>query len=99
MESIAYNSNKIVRPAYYDSSMSLRFMQDPQSRQMLDMMFEVLAFDYSYYIDLGGVRQGLRSVLATSNPNIVSNMKIWSKTAKNELLKQTKALDKMEANN
>ena len=98
MESIAYNSNKIVRPAYYDSSMSLRFMQDPQSRQMLDMMFEVLAFDYSYYIDLGGVRQGLRSVLATSNPNIVSNTKIWSKAAKNELLKQTRSLEKLDQN-
>ncbi len=98
MESIAYNSNKIVRPAYYDSSMSLRFMQDPQSRQMLDMMFEVLAFDYSYYIDLGGVRQGLRGILATTNPNIVSNTKVWSKTASSELKKQTSALDNLDQN-
>ena len=98
MESIAYNSNKIVRPAYYDSAMSLRFMQDPQSRQMLDMMFEVLAFDYSYYINLGDLRQGLRSCLATTSPNVVSKMKVWSKSAKNELVKQTKALEKLEQN-
>ncbi len=96
MESIAYNSNKIVRPAYYDSAMSLRFMQDPESRQMLDVMFEVLAFDYSYYIDLGGVRQGLRGVLATSNPSIVSNMKIWSKVAKSELTRQSRIVERME---
>lgn len=96
MESIAYNSNKIVRPAYYDTSMSERFMQDPRSLEMLDTMFEVLAFDYSYYIDQGGLRQGLRGCLATSNPSIVSKLKSWEKMAKIELRKEQKALEKMD---
>lgn len=96
MESIAYNSNKTVRPAYYDSAMSLRFMQDPQSRYMLDMMFEVLAFDYSYYTNLDTIRDGLHSMLYTTNPNVVSNNKKWSKAAKNELNKQILALDKLD---
>ena len=92
MESIAYNSNKTVRPAYYDTSMSERFMQDPRSLEILDTMFEVLAFDYSYYIDQGG----LRSCLATSNPSIVSKLKSWAKIAKNELKNEQKALEKMD---
>ena len=95
-EALCAESYRRVYPAYYDTAMSLRFMQDPESREMLDMMFEVLAFDYSYYIDLGGVRQGLRAILHTSNPNVVSNMKVWSKQAKIELNKQTRALEKLD---
>ena len=95
MESIAYNSNRIVRPAYYESAMSLRFMQDPQSKEMLDLMFEVLAFDYSYYVNLGDIRGGMRTLLHTTNPNIASNFKKWSKAAQNELMKQLNSLDKL----
>mgnify|MGYP002520351618 CR=1 FL=1 len=56
MEDIAYRSNEIVRPAYYESALSLRFMQDPQSRDILGTMFETIAFDYTYATGIGDVR-------------------------------------------
>lgn len=95
MEALAYYSNEIVRPAYYDTSMSLRFMQDPQSQEMLDMMFEVLAFDYSFYLNLCSYRDDLRAMLPAKSPNVASTMKKWEKGMKNQLMKDQQILDKL----
>ncbi len=95
MESIAYHSNKIVRPAYYDTALSLRFMQDPQSRDMLDIMFETLSFDLGYYIGLGKVREDMRSILPSRNPAVASKFKAWEKYAKTTLEQYEKSLDKL----
>lgn len=47
LEAMAYHSNLLVRPAYYDSALSLRYMQDPQSQTILNLIFESLSFDFS----------------------------------------------------
>ncbi len=95
MESIAYHSNEIVRPAYYDTALSLRFMQDPQSRNMLNLMFETLSFDLGYYVGLGKVREDMRSILPNKNPAVASKFKTWEKYAKNMLKDYEKSLDKI----
>ena len=95
MEALAYHSNELVRPVYYDTSMSLRFMQDPQSREMLDLMFEVLAFDYSFFLNLGSYRDDMRELLPSKSPNVASTMKKWQKSMKNQLMKDQMALDKL----
>ena len=95
MEAIAYHSNELVRPAYYDTALSLRFMQDPQSRDMLDIMFETLSFDLGYYIGLGKVREDMRSILPGSNPAVASKFKQWEKLAKNDLKKYEELLDQL----
>ena len=96
MESLAYNSYKIVRPAYYDSALSLRFMQDPESRAILDIMFETIAFDYTYVTDVGGVRGTLRTLLPSKSPSIASRAKGWEKTITRQLEKDNKAIEKLE---
>ncbi len=100
MEAIAYYSNEIVRPAYYDSSLSLRFMQDPRSRDMLDIMFETVSFDYGYLHPggLGGVKSDMRSLLPSTNPNAASRFKVWQKSIKNELKKEQSILDRLSQN-
>ena len=95
MEAIAYYSNEIVRPAYYDTTLSLRFMQDPRSRDMLDIMFETLSFDLGYYVGLGNVREDMRSILDGKNPAVVSRFKAWEKSAANTLKKYAKSLSKL----
>jgi hypothetical protein len=95
MEAIAYHSNQLVRPAYYDTALSLRFMQDPKSREMLDIMFETLSFDLGYYIGLGNVRTDMRSILPGSNPAVASKFKAWEKQAKNELKKYEQSLNQL----
>ena len=98
MEALAYHSNQLVRPVYYDTSMSLRFMQDPQSREMLDLMFEVLAFDYSFFLNLSSYRDDMRALLPSRSPNVASTMKKWQKGMKNQLMKDQMTLDKLSSN-
>ncbi|MBQ4111228.1 MAG: hypothetical protein IJD38_00375 [Clostridia bacterium] len=95
MESLAYNSYKIVRPAYYDSALSLRFMQDPQSRAILDTMFETIAFDYTYVTDVGGVRGTLRTLLPSKSPAIASRAKSWQRTISKQLERDNAAIEKL----
>ena len=96
MEALAYQSYKIVRPAYYDSALSLRFMQDPQSREILDTMFETIAFDYTYVTDVGGVRGTLRTLLPSQNPALASRAARWESTIKKQLERDNRVIDKLQ---
>ncbi len=95
MEAIAYHSNEIVRPAYYESALSLRFMQDPQSRDILGTMFETIAFDYCYVTGMGDVRGSLRTILPGKKLTIASRAKSWEKSINSQLKKDNAALDKL----
>jgi hypothetical protein len=95
MEALAYHSNEIVRPAYYDSALSLRFMQDPQSRDILGTMFETIAFDYTYVTGIGDVRGSMRSLLPAKKLAIASRVKSWERSIGKQLEKDNAALDKL----
>ena len=96
MEALAYHSNEIVRPAYYDSVLSLRFMQDPDSQNILNTMFESISFDYCFVVGLGGVREDLRVLLPSSNPSVASKIKSWETMIKTSLKGEQKKIDKLE---
>ncbi len=98
MEAVAYHSYKIVRPAYYNSSLSLRFMQDERSSDILDLMFETLAFDYGYYHvgGMGGIKGDLRSVLPGSNPAVASRFKLWERKLSSELKGENEAIARLQ---
>ncbi|MCQ2430883.1 MAG: hypothetical protein MJ192_11205 [Clostridia bacterium] len=96
MEAMSYYSYVIVRPAYYDVALSLRFMQDPQSKAILDTMFESISFDYVYATSLGGVRDSMRSVISSTKPAIASQEKKWQKLVENALKSQQRSLDKLK---
>ena len=95
MEAIAYHSNEIVRPAYYESALSLRFMQDPQSRDILGTMFETIAFDYAYVTGIGDVRGSLRSMLPAKKLAVASRAKGWERSINKLLEKDNAALDEL----
>ena len=95
MEAIAYLSYKIVRPAYYDSTLSLRFMQDPQSGEILDMMFETVSFDRACTCFQTNVRGTMRDKLPSSNPAMASKMLSLSKNIQNALKSERRTLDKL----
>ncbi len=95
LEAMSYYSYQIIRPAYYDSVLSLRFMQDPQSREILDTMFESVSFDYVYATGLSGFRDSMRSVLPTTNPALASKLKRWKSQMEKDLEKQQDSFDKL----
>ncbi len=96
MESLAYKSNEIVRPAYYDSALSLRFMQDPQSRDILNTMFETIAFDYTYATGIGDIRGAMRTILPGKKLSLSSRAASWEKTIKKLLERENESIEKLE---
>lgn len=96
MEAMSYYSYQLVRPAYYDVALSLRFMQDPESKAILDTMFESISFDYTYVTSLGGVRDSMRSTISSPRPSIASQATKWQRTVENALKQQGKAFEKLK---
>lgn len=47
LESLAYHSNHLIPDAYYNSTLSLRFMQNHESGEILDLIFDTIEFDFS----------------------------------------------------
>ncbi len=96
MESMAYHSYNLVRPAYYENTLSLRFMQDPQSQDILNTMFETVAFDYTYMTNAANIRDGLRTVITSSSPNIKSRMAGYTKKLNKECRDMNDKLEKLD---
>lgn len=48
LEALEYESWKQVRPAYYDIALSQKYVNDPESAAMLDVVFENVHCDFSY---------------------------------------------------
>ena len=100
MEAMAYHSYRLVRPAYYDTVLSKRYMADPQSKEVLDMIFDTLYFDFSSscsnIFTSCVIRDRLRPILSGSeNRPVTSSTRGWEKQVKkfldsyNEKLSQT----------
>ncbi len=53
LEVYAILSQKLVRPAYYDSMLTVRNVRDAESAEMVDMIFEHRIYDMASYFDLG----------------------------------------------
>ena len=95
LEALAYHSYQLVRPAYYENSLSLRFMNDPESRNILNTMFETIAFDYAYVTGVGDIRGSLRSMLPAKKLAVASRAKGWERSVSKLLEKDNAALDKL----
>ena len=95
LETMAYFSHKLVRPAYYDTALSERYMQDPQSKEILDLIFDTIYFDFSSTCAnmLPIVtRDSLRGLLTDTTNTIASSTKGWQKSIKNGMAKLNRKL-------
>ena len=48
LEALEYSSWKTVLPAYYDTALSKKFLNDEESVQILDLIFQNVCFDFTY---------------------------------------------------
>ena len=89
LEAIGYHSYRLVRPAYYETTLSERYMQDPQSQEILDTIFGTLSFDFSStcgnIITSLVIRDTLRPLLSGSSNKIASTTKSWEKSMNRRL--------------
>ncbi len=92
MEALAYHSYLIVLPAYYDTALSERYMQDPQSSEVLDLMYDSLQFDFSStccnIFTNCVIRDNLRPLLSGRANTIVSSTKGWERSINNTLTRK-----------
>ncbi len=100
LEALAYHSYNIVRPAYYETTLSQRYMQDPQSSEVLDMIYNSMYFDFSsscsnIFTDCV-VRDRLRPILSGSSNTVASSARTWqSAVSKGLANKVNKSLNKL----
>ena len=95
LETMSYYSYTIVRPAYYDSVLSLRFMQDPQSKDVLNTMFDSISFDFVYATSMAGIRDTMRTIISQKNPPVASSSKSWERQVQSAIRTQQKAFDRL----
>lgn len=89
LEAMAYHSYLMIRPAYYEIVLSDRYMQDPQSMEVLDLIFATLDFDFtSCWSDILGnanIRNGLRPVLSGERNTVSSTFRSWERSVNKTL--------------
>ncbi len=71
LEALTAQSYKTVRPAYFDIALSYKYVNDPESKEMLDLALSNLYCDFGYiYMDCGLGRQ--LPMTLTQAPNLAS---------------------------
>lgn len=99
LEAMAYHSYNVVRPAYYTNTLSTRYMQDPQSEQILDLIFKSLSFDFSQsgsnILTGSCLRDMMRPIMSGNRNTVSSQMRSWSRSIPKRLDKINQDLDKM----
>ena len=97
LELLSYHSYILIRPAYYDSVLSLRFMQDPESKEMLDLIFDTIDFDFcsTCRFIFSGVELTLREIVTERGSRAASVTKRWQGSVEKALVKYNEQLDKL----
>ena len=91
MEYMAYQSMKIVMPAYYEVALKTKYASDLESGEMLDLIFENFKVDAGvlYTKNINSVHQALRTLVGANNNNAASTFKAYERIV-------PKQLDKMQ---
>ena len=102
LECMAYHSYILVRPAYYEVTLSERYMQDPQSDEILDMIFDSLQFDFSSscsnIVTSLVIRDQLRPILTGKKNTVASATRSWERTVQRALDKYNEDLVALTSN-
>ena len=83
MEALEFQSWKEVKPAYYDIALSQKYVNDPESAEMLDIVFDNVHCDFSYVYS-----GALNSTDFSLSVGLYENYASWYE-------KQNKAMNKM----
>lgn len=71
-ESLAYYSEKLVTPAYYEKTLVGRYVTDAESGQMLDLIFDNRIFDLGLYYRTGNLNSMLILMLRNKTSGFAS---------------------------
>lgn len=100
LEALAYYSYDTVRSAYYNNALSTRFIQDEESMEMLNLIFNSLQFDFSQtcsgMVTSPALRDSLRPILSGSSNKVASTTKRWSSNTAKKLKQINQKIEKLE---
>ena len=96
MSSISY---RIVRPAYYETTLRTKLAQDPQSAAMMDLIMDNIRIDagFVYSHSMGSFHQGFQQLVDKGENDAVSRYKRMTTSAQRALEGLIRQLDKMAA--
>ena len=99
LEALASESYRLVRPAYYESTLRTKIAQDPQSSMMMELIMNNIYIDAGilYTLNMNWFYDHPRVVVKDKQNTIISHYKSESKAAKNYLLRLARKLDQLNA--
>ena len=97
MEVMASESERVVKPAYYEIALKRKYMSDPIAWEMLDLIFNVMRIDPAvvYVNALGGPHQTMRTIASSKRNTVSSTCKKMDTNVTKQITKLQKKLDKL----
>ncbi len=95
LECMAAEGHKLVRPAYYESALRYKYMKDPESWDMMDIIIDNIYIDAGiiYTNALSSFHDQFRQIMISKNNTVTSSYKSKAKAADRALGKMTEKLD------
>ena len=95
MEVMASESERTVKPAYYEIALKRKYMSDPIAWDMLDLIFDVMQIDPAvvYVNSLGGPHQTMRTIASNKKNTVSSTCKKMDKNVTKQINKLQNKLD------
>ena len=101
LEAMGSASYRIVRPAYYETTLRTKLVSDPQSSAMMDMIIENLRTDAGYInvYSFNGFHHGFREIMSSKKNTVSSNYKGRMKATSKVINKLNTSLAKLAETN
>lgn len=103
LECMASESYATVVDAYYSTALSYQYLQNPESQEMLDLIYNTLTFDFSgacsnIIQNNGGqsIRDQLRPLFSGKSTKLGSTLSKWTRGTSNALIKINEYLAELE---
>ena len=94
LETYALLSQKLVRPAYYDTMLTTRNVQDVESSEMLDLIFQHRTYDMAMYFTNLNLASVFSDAVTSSGDNFSSKYKSVSKSFDRQIANILRKLQK-----
>lgn len=97
MEVMASESQKLVKPAYYEIALKRKYMSDPVAWDMLDIIFSDIHIDpaVTYVVPMGCPHQKMRSIVAGKKNTVSSQCANLGKSVDKCISRMQKKLEKL----
>ena len=97
LEAMSSESYKVVRPAYYETTLRTKIAQDPESAEMFDLIIDNIYIDAGiiYTIQLSTFHNYFREIIGSKENTVVSQYKSVTKQADRALASMTRRFDRI----